>query len=110
VFARTPKDVLSKNFGVPESAFDRIPKEQLFIFEAPTPGSIEVDAVPSPQEVVPVNMVSRAADQKISQAAGSTVRVVDTRNFPIATEVAAAIVEVAPRALREIHWHPNADE
>jgi len=110
VFARTPKDVLSKNFRVPESAFDRIPKEQLFIFEAPVPGSIEIDAIPSPQGGVPLIMVSRAADQKISKAAGGAVRIVDTCNFPIATEVAAAIVEVAPKALREIHWHPNADE
>ena len=29
VLARTPKDVLATNFDVPESAFDRIPKEQL---------------------------------------------------------------------------------
>lgn len=34
----------------------------------------------------------------------------DTRNCPIATEVAAAIVEVEPNSMREIHWHPNADE
>jgi oxalate decarboxylase len=110
VFARTPKDVLSKNFGVTESAFDPIPKEQLFIFEAPVPGPIESDAVPNPLGVVPLNMVSRGADQKITKVPGGTVRIVDTGNFPIATEVAAAIVEVAPKSMREIHWHPNADE
>jgi len=110
VFARTPKVVLSKNFGVTEDAFDRIPKEQLFIFEAPVPGPIESDAVPNPLGAVPLNMISRAADQKITRAPGGTVRIVDTGNFPIATEVAAAIVEVAPNSIREIHWHPNADE
>lgn len=45
VFARTPKDVLSANFGVSETAFDRIPKEQIFIFEAPVPPAIECDAL-----------------------------------------------------------------
>jgi oxalate decarboxylase len=110
VFARTPKVILSKNFGVAENAFDRIPKEQLFIFEAPVPGPLESDAVPNPLGVVPLNMISRAADQKITRAPGGTVRIVDTGNFPIATEVAAAIVEVAPNSMREIHWHPNADE
>jgi oxalate decarboxylase len=110
VFARTPKVILSKNFGVAESAFDRIPKEQLFIFEAPVPGSIESDAVLNPLGVVPLTMISRAADQKITKMPGGTVRIVDAGNFPIATEVAAAIVEVAPNAMREIHWHPNADE
>src|ERR1700761_1958878 len=110
VFARTPRDVLAKNFGVPENAFDKIPKEQLFIFEAPVPGPIESDAVTSPQGAVPLTMVSRAVDQKVDKLAGGTVRIVDTRNFPIATEVAAAIVEVEPKGMREIHWHPNADE
>ena len=28
--AHTPKDVLAKNFGVPESAFAKIPKEELY--------------------------------------------------------------------------------
>jgi oxalate decarboxylase len=95
---------------VAENAFDRIPKEQLFIFEAPVPGPVESDAVPNPLGAVPLNMISRVADQKITMATGGTVRIVDTANFPIATEVAAAIVEVAPKSMREIHWHPNADE
>ena len=110
VFARTPKDVLSANFGVPEAAFDRIPKEQLFIFEAPVPGPIGSDAIASPQGAVPNSMILRASDQSADKGPGGTVRIVDTRNFPIATEVAAAIVEVAPKSMREIHWHPNADE
>jgi oxalate decarboxylase len=110
VFARTPKDVLSANFSVPEKAFDRIPKEQLFIFEAPTPPAIESDAVPSPQGAVPRSMILRGVDQKAAMLLGGSVRIADTRNFPIATEVAAAIVEVAPKSMREIHWHPNADE
>jgi len=90
--------------------FARIPKEQLFIFEAPVPGPIESDAIASPQGAVPRSMILRASDQKADKGPGGTVRIVDTRNFPIATEVAAAIVEVAPKSMREIHWHPNADE
>jgi oxalate decarboxylase len=110
VFARTPKEVLAKNFGVAEQAFESIPKEQLFIFEAPVPEPLGSDAVLSPQGAVPLTMISRAADQKVIEAQGGKVRIIDTRNFPIATEVAAAIVEVAPKSMREIHWHPNADE
>jgi oxalate decarboxylase len=110
VFARTPKEVLARNFGVPESAFSRIPKEQLFIFEAPVPGPLASDAVTSPQGSVLHTMVSRAAEAQPVQTAGGTARIVDTRNFTVATEVAAAIVELSPRAMREIHWHPNADE
>ena len=31
-------------------------------------------------------------------------------NFPVSTTIAAALVEVNPGALRELHWHPNTDE
>ena len=38
------------------------------------------------------------------------VRIIDSRNFPVSTHVAAAYVIVKPGGLRELHWHPNADE
>jgi oxalate decarboxylase len=37
------------------------------------------------------------------------VRIIDSRNFKVTT-TAAAIVTVKPGGLRELHWHPNADE
>jgi oxalate decarboxylase len=43
-------------------------------------------------------------------AAGGRVRIADSRNFPAATTIAAALVEVDPGGMREMHWHPNADE
>ena len=41
---------------------------------------------------------------------GGSVRVVDSTNFPAASTIAAAYVELRPGALREMHWHPNNDE
>jgi oxalate decarboxylase len=38
------------------------------------------------------------------------VRIVDSKSFPIASTIAAAHVTVRPGAMREMHWHPNADE
>lgn len=38
---------------------------------------------------------------------GGTLAIVDSRNFPIATTLAATIVTLEPRGLRELHWHPN---
>ena len=42
--------------------------------------------------------------------AGGSVRIVDSMNFPASKTIAAALVELDPGALRELHWHPNADE
>ena len=44
------------------------------------------------------------------QAPGGHVRIADTGNFAISKNIAAALVEVDPGRIREIHWHPNADE
>ena len=38
------------------------------------------------------------------------MRIADSETFPVATTIAAALVEVVPGGLREMHWHPNAAE
>jgi oxalate decarboxylase len=112
-FAHTPRDVLAKNFGVPESAFREIPldgEHSRYIFSGTLPPDLVVDAVPSPAGVVPQSFTHRLLDQEPIKAAGGQVRIVDSSNFPAASTIAAALVEVEPGAMRELHWHPNADE
>jgi oxalate decarboxylase len=41
---------------------------------------------------------------------GGTVRIADSSIFPASKNIAAALVEVEPGGLRELHWHPNTDE
>jgi oxalate decarboxylase len=48
--------------------------------------------------------------QKPIKVPGGQVRIVDSSNFPAASTIAAALVEIAPGAVRELHWHPNVDE
>jgi len=36
--------------------------------------------------------------------------ITDSKNFPISKTVAAAHAIIEPGAIREMHWHPNADE
>ena len=38
------------------------------------------------------------------------MRIVDTKVLPGHGTIAAALVEVDPGAMRELHWHPNTDE
>src|SRR5260370_16265733 len=35
---------------------------------------------------------------------------VDSRNLPVATTMAGVNVRLEPGGMRELHWHPNADE
>jgi oxalate decarboxylase len=38
------------------------------------------------------------------------VQIADSRNFLANRSIAASLVTLRPGALRELHWHPNADE
>ena len=49
------------------------------------------------------------AQEPIKTKSG-TVRITDSSNFPMSTTIAAALVEIEPGGMRELHWHPNADE
>ncbi|EIT86142.1 oxalate decarboxylase [Fictibacillus macauensis ZFHKF-1] len=109
-FSRTPKDVLSANFGVPVSEFANIPQEQLYIYQSTVPGPIATQAVSSPYGVVPESFKYELLKQPPIRTSGGTVRIVDSTNFPASKTIAGALVEVEPGGMRELHWHPNNDE
>jgi oxalate decarboxylase len=109
-FAHTPKDVLSANFGVPESAFNSIPSEQVYIYQNNVPGSLESQRVQSPYGTTPLGYKHQLLAQTPIKTPGGSVRIVDSSNFPISQTITAALVEIEPGGLRELHWHPNNDE
>ena len=112
-FVHTPPGVLAKNFGVPESVFADIPidvEHERYIFSGKVPGPLASDAVESPAGPAPQTYVHRLLAQDPVEAPGGTARIVDSSNFPAASTIAAAYVEVEPGAMRELHWHPNTDE
>ncbi|MCR1290048.1 oxalate decarboxylase family bicupin [Shouchella clausii] len=108
--AHTPKDVLSANFGVPESVFATIPTEQVYIYQDEVPGPLQSQQINSPYGAVPQTFKHELLKQPPLVTPGGSVRIVDSRNFPVSKTIAAALVEVEPGAMREMHWHPNNDE
>ncbi|MCU1306589.1 MAG: oxalate decarboxylase, partial [Acidobacteriaceae bacterium] len=108
--AHTPREVLAKNFGVPEAAFDNLASNPEWIFGGKVPGPLASDAVKSPAGTVPVTLSHHLLAQKPIKVAGGQVRIADSSNFPAAKTIAAALVEVDPGGVRELHWHPNTDE
>ncbi len=106
----TPKDILAKNFGVDPATFDKVPPRELYIFHAPMPGSLQADAAQSSQPNVPNTYAFSLMAQEPIRTRSGTVRIVDSKNFKASNTIAAALVELQPGGLRELHWHPNADE
>ena len=109
-FKHVPPEVLAKNFGVPASTFANTPDpSELYIFSAPLPaaGGNEKNAVAAdPSRTFSHRML---AQTPIKTKSG-TVRITDSKVFPVSKTIAAALVEVEPGAMRELHWHPNTDE
>jgi oxalate decarboxylase len=112
-FRRTPREVLAKNFGVAADAFADIPLDvdySRYIFAGTVPPKLSEDAVESPAGGVPQSFSYNPEAQEPIQAVGGRVRIVDSTNFPVSKTIAAALVEIDPGAMREMHWHPTTDE
>jgi oxalate decarboxylase len=111
--AHTPPDILAANFGVPAETFVNIPLHDLYIFQGRMPGPLAADqqaAEGSAGKMLNSSVFALSSMPPTRQTKGGEVRVADSRNFPAAKTIAAALVTVRPGGLREMHWHPNADE
>ena len=109
-FKHTPKEVLSKNFGIPGSSFDHLPNpSERYIFASTVPGSLASDKIAGANPVSQ-SFSHRMMAQKPIKTKSGTVRITDSSVFPASKTISAALVEVEPGGMREMHWHPNADE
>ncbi|MGP4016870.1 oxalate decarboxylase family bicupin [Saccharopolyspora sp. 5N708] len=109
-FAHTPRSVLAKNFGIAEENFTSIPESELYIFNGSVPPPLESDRVVSPSGDVPRTFKHRLLAQEPIRTSGGTARIVDSTNFAASTTTSAALVEIEPGGIRELHWHPTNDE
>jgi oxalate decarboxylase len=110
--AHTPPDVVAKNFGVSQKALVNLPKKEKFIFQAAVPGPLEDDRRVAAGSLgpSPIDFAFRTNKAPFTMSnKNGDVRIIDSKNFKVTT-TAAAIVTVKPGCLRELHWHPNADE
>jgi oxalate decarboxylase len=62
-----------------------------------------------PDQRPPSPYTYHASAQQADRFEGGSVKIVDVRNFP-ETSLAATIIELEPGGMREMHWHPKADE
>jgi len=111
--AHTPKEVLAKNFGVATQALNKLQTEELFIFQSDVPPPLAADQRAAAGAMGPsaIDFAFRLIQQPTSQRTkGGEVRIIDSSLFKASTTIAAAIVTVHPGGMRELHWHPNADE
>ncbi|KAM5468341.1 putative oxalate decarboxylase [Microsporum audouinii] len=108
--SHTPKEVLAKNFNIPIGTFDKTDKHDLDILNSTT----TIRNVTGPNGPLMGNSsytfhIHNALEVPIP-GGGGTIQIVDSKNFPISKTIACAVVRLKPGALRELHWHPTAEE
>jgi oxalate decarboxylase len=109
-FAQTPPHILAQNTNLDLEELARLPKKEVYIVQ----GKVPPDDLPkfrnkSPQENQSPHKY-RLADQPAFAFPGGEERIVTQKAFPIQTSFTSALLRIDPGGLRELHWHPNADE
>jgi len=107
----TPKALLAKKFGVPESTFDGFPKEEVYFAR----GAVPPEKQPPPLQGALTSPPSTHKYRMLAQEPHSVYKGgrewrVGASRFPISETVTGVILDLEPGALRELHWHPTADE
>lgn len=109
--SHTPAAVVAQNLGLAESDLAGLPSGEAYFAQGPAPDNASLDATARPaSELVTPHRYPLHAQQPRRVPGGGTQRTVTVTEFPISTTMAGSILEIQPGAMRELHWHPNADE
>lgn len=105
----TPLSVVAENFRLPPETFEVLPEKEKYIFQGSLPGPIDEEK-PEAFKKSKLQFTHKMLKQEPKVSSGGEVRITDSTNFPISKTVAAGHLSIGPGAIREMHWHPNADE
>jgi len=109
--SHTSPEIMAHNTGIPASFFATLPKHELYIGTGPIatePRPVNIDpAVPFGKSLHRFRMEK---DGILNEFKGGRERLVSAREFPIQQTLTALRMDIEPGAIRELHWHPNADE
>ncbi len=111
--AQTPKEIVAKNLNLRESDLRDLPNKEVYIAQGPAPPPLPVNSISGPGtlQVPPLtHKYSLALQKPFKRDPSGEVRLVSSKEFPISTTMTGGLINLAPGGLRELHWHPNADE
>jgi oxalate decarboxylase len=107
----TPVSVVAKGLGVAETELGHLPRDERYIMRGRIPPE---QPEPNRQKLLRSSPLSHRyrllAQQPHGRYRGGEERRVSAKEFPISKTITGAILDMKPGALRELHWHPNANE
>ncbi|WP_338460888.1 cupin domain-containing protein [Synechococcus elongatus IITB7] len=111
--SHTPIAWVQQNFGWSQSEVEKLPKKQVYISRySPQLQSLNQTQSRNPNTpkiAIPYTH-NLLAEQPRAKQDGSSLRLASAKEFPASFNMAGAILRLEPGAMRQLHWHPNADE
>jgi oxalate decarboxylase len=108
--SKTQTNVASKNLGLSAATLAKIPKDELYIGLGKVPPAVPENLRNGDPNTNQFPHKFRLGEVHPHVFPGGEIRIVSSKEFPIQTALTGALQDLNPGAVREMHWHPNADE
>lgn len=109
--AHTPPEVVAQSLGISPEEVALLPKGEAYFAKGAVPDDASFISAPQKDpKLVTTHRYPLMAQEPRRVPGGGVQRTVTVDEFPISTTMAGSVLEIQPGAMRELHWHPNADE
>lgn len=103
--ALTPREIVSKNLQIESSELKSLPDKEVYI----VPGDVSQKMKPLDSPPL-THKYSLLSQNPFRECPAGKLWLASSKEFPISTTMTGGILTLKPGAMRELHWHPNADE
>jgi oxalate decarboxylase len=111
--SHTPTSWVAANLGLTPEQVGLLPTKQVYISRhGPAPGPL-ANTRPHEPKTGPLELshvFNLQGHKLLSTLEGSTLKLVTAKEFPASFDMSGAVIHLEPGAMRQLHWHPNADE
>ena len=108
--AHTSPAVVSQSLGLGMEWTARLPKGETYFAEGAVPDDSFARATPRAKPTLTTHRYPLSAQQPRRVPGGGAQWTATADEFPISTTLSVSVLEIEPGAMRELHWHPRADE
>ena len=109
--AQMPPEIAAQSLNLTADQVKQLPKGEVYFAQGEVPDGRSMLSDPrSHASLTSMHRYPLEAQEPRRVPGGGSQKVVTQREFPISKTMAGSVLEIQPGALRELHWHPNADE
>ncbi|MGA7585751.1 MAG: cupin domain-containing protein [Rouxiella badensis] len=109
--AHTPKEVLSKSTNLPASIFSKAKQGEAYIVTGRVPPALPLARNNGGRDDSPLkHHYPLMSVPPFFESENGSIHIVSSKEFPISQTMTGVIEIMKPGAVREMHWHPNANE